>query len=146
MHTGGDLFTDKQKDLLTARCATEEHVEVEATQGIYQRMVDAYREPDRKAGRQLLVKLIDSLSRGVPKALENLTRLGRTLKQRADDVLAYLPGPAPATGPPRTINGRLEHLRGSARGFRDLNNYIARSLLQSGGSRPELHPGCEEPH
>ena len=36
--------------------------------------------------------------------------------------------------------GRLEHLRGSALGFRNLTNYIARSLLEAGGFRPHLHP------
>ncbi len=39
------------------------------------------------------------------------------------------------------INGRLEHLRGSALGFRNLTNYIARSILEAGGFRPRLHPG-----
>ena len=43
-------------------------------------------------------------------------------------------------GPTEAINGRLEHLRGSALGFRNLTNYIARSLLQTGGFRPQLHP------
>jgi hypothetical protein len=38
------------------------------------------------------------------------------------------------------LNGRLEHLRGSALGFRNLTNYIARSLLETGGFRPRLHP------
>ena len=38
------------------------------------------------------------------------------------------------------ISGRLEHLRGSALGFRNLTNYIARSLLEAGGFRPQLHP------
>jgi hypothetical protein len=33
-----------------------------------------------------------------------------------------------------------EHLRGSALGFRNLTNYIARSLLEAGGFRPRLHP------
>ncbi|WP_083518771.1 hypothetical protein [Serinicoccus chungangensis] len=40
-----------------------------------------------------------------------------------------------------TINGRLEHLRGLALGFRNLTNYIARALLEAGGFRPRLHPG-----
>jgi len=31
------------------------------------------------------------------------------------------------------------HLRGSALGFRNLTNYIARSLLETGGFRPFLH-------
>jgi Transposase len=42
--------------------------------------------------------------------------------------------------PTEAINGRLEHLRGSALGFRNLTNYIARSLLETGGFRPRLHP------
>ena len=42
--------------------------------------------------------------------------------------------------PTEAINGRLEHLRGSALGFRNLTNYIARSLLEAGGFRPRLHP------
>ncbi|NYE02063.1 transposase [Kineosphaera limosa] len=39
------------------------------------------------------------------------------------------------------MNGRLEHLRGLALGFRYLTNYIARALLEAGGFRPPLHPG-----
>lgn len=41
--------------------------------------------------------LITSLSRGVPTALTELVTLGRTLKQRAVDVLAYFDRPAPPT-------------------------------------------------
>lgn len=41
-------------------------------------------------------------------------------------------------GPTEALNGRLEHLRGSALGFRNLNNYIARCLLETGGFR--THP------
>ncbi len=40
----------------------------------------------------------------------------------------------------QAINGRLEHLRGSALGFRNLTNYIAWSLLETGGFRPVLSP------
>lgn len=36
-------------------------------------------------------------------------------------------------GPTEAIDGRLEHLRGSDLGFRNLTNYIARSLLETGG-------------
>ncbi|MGF3054440.1 transposase, partial [Microbacterium sp. YY-03] len=45
-----------------------------------------------------------------------------------------------SNGPTEAINGRLEHLRGSALGFRNLTNYVARSLLEAGGFRPPLHP------
>ena len=40
-----------------------------------------------------------------------------------------------------TVNGRLEHLPGSGLGFRNLTTYIARSLLETGGFRSQLHPG-----
>jgi transposase len=140
LHTGAGLLTDKQKDRLEALFAVEEHVEVEATWGIYQRMIAAYREPDRARGREQMEKLIDSVSHGVPRALTELITLGRTLKKRATDVLAYFDRPGTSNGPTEAINGRLEHLRGSALGFRNLTNYIARSLLETGGFRPRLHP------
>ena len=73
--------------------------------------------------------------------LGELVTLGRTRKNRADDVLAYFDRPGTSNGPTKAINGRLEHLRGSALGFRNLTNYIARSLLESGGFRPRLHRG-----
>ena len=140
LHTGAGLLTDKQTQRLQALFTFEEHVEVEATWGIYQRMITAYREPDPTRGRELMRKLIESVSAGVPAALTELHRLGRTLKQRAGDVLAFFDRPGTSNGPTEAINGRLEHLRGSALGFRNLTNYIARSLLESGGFRPQLHP------
>jgi transposase len=140
LHTGADLLTDRQRRRLTTLFDVEDHVQVEATWGIYQRMIGAYREPDRAKGQQLMSNLIDALSRGVPAALTELITLGRTLKKRAADVLAYFDRPGTSNGPTEAINGRLEHLRGSALGFRNLTNYIARSLLETGGFRPRLHP------
>ena len=125
---------------LTALFGVEDHVQVEATWGIYQRMIGAYRDPDRAKGRQLMTSLIDAVSHGVPAALTELITLGRTLKKRAEDVLAYFDRPGTSNGPTEAMNGRLEHLRGSALGFRNLANYIARSLLETGGFRPRLHP------
>ncbi len=103
-------------------------------------MIAAYREPDRSHGRKLMQQLIESVSHGVPAALGEVITLGRTLKKRATDVLAYFDRPGTSNGPTEAINGRLEHLRGSALGFRNLTNYIARSLLETGGFRPRLHP------
>lgn len=140
LHTGADLLTDRQRQRLTALFSLDEHVQVEATWALYQRMIIAYRDPDRSRGRQLMTALIDSLSRGVPAALTELITLGRTLKKRAGDVLAYFDRPGTSNGPTEAINGRLEHLRGSALGFRNLTNYIARCLLETGGFRSRLHP------
>ena len=104
-------------------------------------MIAAYREEDRRRGRDLMVHLIETVSSGVPAALSEIITPGRTLKKRADDVLAYFDRPGTSNGPTEAINGRIEHLRGSALGFRNLTNYIARSLLETDGVRPRLHPG-----
>lgn len=90
-----------------------------------------------------MVDVLFSLSHGagdhgVPRALAEVVTLGRTLTKRAADVLAYFGRPGTSNGPTEAINGRLEHLRGSAPGFRNLPNCIARSLLETGGFRPQL--------
>jgi transposase len=119
--------------------ATEQHVEVEATWGVYQRIVAAYRNHDRAAAKTELRKVIATITAAVPTALTELITLGRTLKRRAADVLAHFDRAGTSNGPTEAINGRLEHLRGSALGFRNLTNYIARSLLETGGFKPQLH-------
>ena len=108
LHTGADLLTDKQSDRLRALFVDDAHVEVEATWGVYQRMIAAYRHEDRQRGRELMEKLITDLSAGVPKVLTELTTLGRTLKKRAADVLAYFERPGTSNGPTEALNGRLE--------------------------------------
>ncbi|BBY58516.1 hypothetical protein MSAR_16520 [Mycolicibacterium sarraceniae] len=61
-----------------------------------------------------------------------------TLARRGGSVLAHFDRPGTSNGPAEAINGRLEHLRGSALGFRNLTNYIARSPLETGGFRTQL--------
>jgi len=140
LRTGAELLTDRQQQRLAAVFDTDAHVEVEATWGVYQRIVAAYRDLNRTAAKTDLAKIINTISKGVPPALTELITLGRTLKRRAADVLAYFDRAGTSNGPTEAINGRLEHLRGSALGFRNLTNYIARSLLETGGFRPRLHP------
>ena len=108
-------------------------------------MIAAYRHPDRAAGRHAMTRLIIALSAGVPAALTELRTLGRTLKRRATDILAYFDRPGTSNGPTEAMNGRLEHLRGSALGFRNLTHYIARSLLEAGGFRYNYTLIREEP-
>ena len=92
-------------------------------------------------GKALMQAEIDRLSDAdVPRSLTELMTLGRTLKRRAGDILAYFDHPHTSNGPTEAINGRLEHLRGSALGFRNLTHYITRALLETGGFRPQLHP------
>ena len=140
LHTGLDLLTARQKTRLETLFAGDDHVEVETTWGIYQKMIAAYREPDRATGRIRMQAVIDAIGSGVPAALKEVIELGRTLNKRAADILAYFDRPGTSNGPTEALNGRLEHLRGSALGFRNLVHYIARSLLETGGFRPQLHP------
>lgn len=145
LRTGADLLTDKQRRRLSAVFADERHVEVQATWGVYQRLVAAYRHRDRAAAKIQLRKTIDSISTAVPKALTELITLGRTLKRRTADVLAYFDRPGTSNGPTEAINGRLEHLRGTPLGFRNLTNYIARALLEPAASDPNYTLESDEP-
>ncbi|KJL46622.1 hypothetical protein RS84_03261 [Microbacterium hydrocarbonoxydans] len=104
-------------------------------------MIVADREPDKKLGRQLMQAVIDTMTNNVPATLVDICRLGRTLKQRATDILAFFDRPGTSNGQTEAINGRLEHLRGSALGFRNFTNGVARSLVKAGGFRPHLHSG-----
>ena len=138
--TGDELLTEKQTQRLEELFANEQHEPVELAWSVYQRIVDAYRQHDRKIGRWAFEQAIDLFTAKVPQQLTELASLGRTLKRRSVDILAYSDREGTSNGPTEAINGRLEHLRGSALGFRNLANYIARSLLDAGGFRPRLHP------
>ena len=69
----------------------------------------------------------------MPTALTELITLGRTLKQRAADVLAYFDRPGTSNGPTEAINGLIELHRRIARGFTNRENYRLRMLLIGGG-------------
>jgi transposase len=140
LHTGADLLTDKQRQRLTDLFAGDDHVQVEATWGIYQRMITAYPRtrpgqgprPDDQADRVAQPRR--------PRRLDRAHHPRADPEARTHDVLAYFDRPGTSNGPTEAVNGRLEHLRGSALGFRNLTNYIARSLLETSGFKPRLHP------
>ena len=111
LHTGVDLLAPRQKTRLAALFAGDDHVEVETTWGIYQKMIAAYREPDKAKGKTLMQAVIDAIGSGVPGVLIEVITLGRTLKKRAADILAYFDRPGTSNGPTEALNGRLEHLR-----------------------------------
>ena len=108
-------------------------------------MIDAYQAPDPVEGKKIMTRLVTSLQSGVPAGLDELRSLGQTMKRRHDDILAFFDHPGTSNGPTEAINGLLEHLRGTARGFRSIVNYVARCLLDAGGFRPLIHSLCEEP-
>jgi hypothetical protein len=61
-------------------------------------MLTAYRERDGARGRELMQRLIESLSDAVPAALTEVIALGRMLKKRGVDVLAYIDQPGTSNG------------------------------------------------
>ena len=66
-----------------------------------------------------------------------LAILGRTLWRKPSQILAHFDTGA-INGPAGAINGRLEHLRGIALGFRNKEHYILRSLIHSSGPRSAI--------
>lgn len=133
MLTRAALLKDTQKvRLWKAFVAHDAHAAVEVTYSVYQRLIDAYAAPRKREGKIAMYKLLSQIHTGVPKELAELAQLGRSLWKRRAEILAYFDNGA-SNGPVEAINGRLEHLRGIALGFRNLSHYILRSLIHSGG-------------
>ena len=107
---------------------------------IYQAIIAAYENPNKRQGRAKLAGIIDALDPAVTRGLPELRSLARTLRRRKSDILAYFTHPHSSNGPTEAVNGRLEHLRGIALGFRNLSHYIIRSLLHTGGFKHHLQP------
>ncbi|NDK89522.1 transposase, partial [Gordonia desulfuricans] len=97
----------------------------------YQDLIDAYDQPNKRDGKIAMYKLLKRIHTGLPAGLAEVAQLGRSLWARRAEILAYFDTGA-SNGPVEAINGRLEHLRGIALGFRNLTHYILRSLIHSG--------------
>ena len=130
--TRRNYLTERQNRRLDLLWATDdEYVALEVTWMFYQDMIQAYGHPKKSEGKKLMERIINTLRKGLPAGLEELAQLGRTLWRRREDILAYFDIGA-SNGPVEAINGRLEHLRGIALGFRNLDHYILRCLIHSG--------------
>ena len=118
LRTRSCLLTPRQQHQILDLFASDYHVALEVTWSVYQNIIDAYRDPNKIRGKALMKAEINTLtSTRVPRGLTELITLGRTLKRRAGDILAYFDHPHTSNGPTEAINGRLEHLRGSALGL-----------------------------
>ena len=137
--TRAGLLTTKQQHRLAKVFADERHVVFEVTWSLYQSVIEAYQADQPAEGKKIMTRLITSIQSGVPAGLEELRSLGQMMKRRRDDILAFFDHPGTSNGPTEAVNGLLEHLRGTARGFRNIVNYIARCLLDAGGFKPLIH-------
>ena len=136
--TGAGLLTNAQAERLETLFADDRHAAVQASWGVYQRLIQAYRAEEAGLGKYLMQRLIDSLKQAIPNGLEEIQTLARTLISSSQDVLAYFAHPRTSNGPTEAINGRLEHLRGIALGFRNLTSYTIRSLIHTGRLKDHL--------
>lgn len=64
LRTGADLLTARQSNRIDVVFADERHVEVEITWTVYQRIVAAYRDPDRARAKTALKAVIASMVAG----------------------------------------------------------------------------------
>ncbi|GAB2505887.1 Transposase [Corynebacterium atrinae] len=127
-----DFLTDRQAQRLEELWDTDDdYVVLEVTWIVYQMMIDAYADKDRRVGKRRMWQLLASVRHGVPEGLEEVASMGRSLWRRRHDIVAYFDRGV-SNGPVEAINGRLEHLRGIALGFRNLDHYILRCLIHSG--------------
>jgi transposase len=136
-----DLLTDKQSRRVHEVLADERFLALRITWEAYQQLRSIYHQPTPEKAKTALTRLLERLKTSIPDGLRELRTLARTITKRAEDIAAYFDHPRTSNGPTEAINGRIEHLRGIALGFRSLAHYIARSLLETGGFRNQLlHP------
>lgn len=77
--TRDELRTDKQQARLAAVFTDEAHIDVEVTECVYQDLVAAYADLDRRAGKLAMFKVLTRITSGVPTELAELAQLGRSL-------------------------------------------------------------------
>ena len=119
LHTRFCLLTLGQQYQIIDLFSGAEHVAFKITWSAYQNIINAYCAPNTRTGNAMTEAEINTLtSTRVPRDLTELITLRRIVKRRAGDMLAYFDHPHTSNGPTEVINGRLEHLRRSALGFR----------------------------
>ena len=107
------LRTDRQKKRADELLGDPSNKPLALAHGVYQKIIACYAQEDRGKGRGMMAELIESLAvRGSAPGCPGLVTLGRTLKRRMADILAFFDHPNGANRPTEAINGRLETLRG----------------------------------
>ena len=108
---------------------------------------DTYRSSNARGGKTIMHEEIMRLtSTSVPSSLTELITLGRTLKRRTTDILAYFDHPHTSNGPTEAINGRLEHQRSCAPGLSETSPTTSpEHSPKQENSNPNYTPNYEEP-
>jgi transposase len=130
---GHEHLTDRQLAKLNACLeAGDPDYEVTVAWSAYQQLRSAYATKGSR-GREIAEKVIASFpSCPIPE----VARLGRTLRQWRQQVLAYFDTSGVSNGGTEAINLLIEKTRRLAHGFRNFDNYRLRILLVADASRP----------
>jgi transposase len=130
---GHEHLTDRQIAKLNACLeAGDPDYEVTVAWSAYQQLRSAYATKGSR-GRDIAEKVIASFpSCPIPE----VARLGRTLRQWRQQVLAYFDTSGVSNGGTEAINLLIEKTRRLAHGFRNFDNYRLRILLVADGTRP----------
>ena len=134
LRAGVENLTDKQQARLTSAFeAHEAHVEVEVDWQVAQdvrALVHADTPAKGRAAAEQLMQILPTCP------IPEIKRLGRTLKQWTEPLLAYFDTDGASNGGTEAMNGLIELHRRIARGFRNRDNYRLRCLLIAGGLTP----------
>jgi transposase len=112
--------------------AGDPNYEVTVAWSAYQQLRTAYAIKG-SAGRRIAEKIIASFPTC---PIGEVARLGRTLRQWRQQVLAYFDTSRVSNGGTEAINLLIEKTRRLAHGFRNFDNYRLRILLVADGTRP----------
>jgi transposase len=131
---GHEHLTSKQLARLNAGLeAGDPTWEVTVAWQCYQQLRAAYAANSASQGRRVAERVLDSFpSCPIPE----VARLGRTLRQWRQQVLAYFSTSGVSNGGTEAINLLIEKTRRLAHGFRNFTNYRLRILLVADGTRP----------
>ena len=130
-------LTPAKRSKLAALFNNPRHTPLHQAWMVYQRIREAYEQADPMVGRMLMAHLIDSIKPGTGHKPPEIASLGRTMDQRRADILAVFDHHHVTCGPVEAINGRIEHPRDIALGFRNRTNHETRTLTHS---RQTNHP------
>lgn len=141
LHKSDEFKTLRQQEKVQSLFQNPENRPLLFANGVYQKIISSYRQPNKQMGQHMMGNLIDALNvSGALREIPELRPLARTLRRREHDILAYFTYQQ-SNGPIEAINGRLESLRRIALGFRNIINYRLRCLIHSGTLKDTLlHP------
>jgi transposase len=132
-HGAENLTPRQHARLQTGLRLGDPHGELDLAWQCYQQLRTAYRATLPAEGRRIAEKIIETW-RTCP--IPEIARLGRTLRQWRQQVLAYFATKGVSNGGTEAINLLIEKTRRIAHGFRNFDNYRLRILLVADGTRP----------